>query len=148
MARIQVIGLKSQLMPTVRAIHALGCIQIEDLSEAVDISARPLHLDRETLHKREALTYLIAKIEGLISTLSAAQVGTPKQEAEISQDFDIYEASRAGVDTLIPQVQRLVTRRAKLEAEQSSLPRYETTRRMNQRTFLLVCLSVEPIFGC
>ncbi|NCF67487.1 MAG: hypothetical protein GWP61_16100 [Chloroflexi bacterium] len=129
MARIQVIGLKSQLMPTVRAIHALGCIQIEDLSEAVDISARPLHLDRETLHKREALTYLIAKIEGLISTLSAAQVGTPKQEAEISQDFDIYEASRAGVDTLIPQVQRLVTRRAKLEAEQSSLPRYETTLR-------------------
>lgn len=129
MARLQVIGLKSRLIPTVRAIHSLGCVQIEDLSEVAAVSARPLNLDRETVHKREELTYLVAKTEGLISTLNAAQAKTSNQEAKNSPAEDFFEAARAGVDALIPQVQRLVTRREKLEAEQSTLPRYEATLR-------------------
>ncbi len=129
MARLQIIGLKSQLMATVSAIHALGCVQIEDLSKVTEISARPLNLDREAVQKREELTYLVAKIEGLISTLRAVQPETSHEAAEISPAEDFFEAARAGVDTLVPQVQRLVTRREKLQAEQSSLPRYEATLR-------------------
>ncbi|MCB9419512.1 MAG: V-type ATP synthase subunit I [Ardenticatenaceae bacterium] len=129
MARLEVIGLKSQLIPTVRAIHALGCVQIEDLSEVTAVSARPLNLDRETVQRREELTYLVAKMEGLVSTLSAVQTEVSQPIKETPPDKDIFETARAGVDTLVPQVQNLVARRGKLEAEQSSLPRYETTLR-------------------
>ncbi len=129
MARLEIIGLKSQLMPTLQTIHELGCIQIEDLSEVADVSARPLQLDRKTVQKREDLTYLVARLEGLISKLSAVITQAPDPGVEHSSGADLFSAAQAGVDKLIPQVQELVNRREKLEAEQASLPRYETTLR-------------------
>jgi V/A-type H+-transporting ATPase subunit I len=133
MARLQIVGLKSQLMPTVRVLHRLGCIQIEDLSEILDVSARPLSLDRETVQQREELTYLATKIDGLISTLKAVQASSPPMDEPLTMgglpDEQYLAEVRAGLDDLVPQVQALVTKREKLEAEQSSLPRYETTLR-------------------
>lgn len=140
MRRLQVIGLKSQLIPTVRVLHHLGCMQIEDLSEMEAVSARPLNLARETVRAREDLTYLVSKVEGLMSTLNEVLLesgegesapgpnGAGYQATSAPQEDCVVEA-RAGVDELGPSVQALVSKREKLEAERLSLPRYETTLR-------------------
>ncbi len=133
MARLQIVGLKSQLVPAVHTLHQLGCVQIDDVSEAEEISARPLRLDRDMVRAQEELAYLVARIEGLWSTLGANQhpSGPPPIEHAASEATvaDCVSQAHAGVDALGPRVQALVTRREALEAEQASLPRYEATLR-------------------
>ncbi len=133
MSRLQVIGLKSQLMPVVRQLHLLGCMQIEDVSEMESISARPLSLAKETIQLREETTYLVTKVEGLVSTLTGVLSSSEQQEMdgrlERSSEEECMDAARAGVELLAPRVQALMSKREKLEAEQISLPRYEITLR-------------------
>lgn len=133
MARLQIIGLKTQLVPTVHALHQLGCVQIDDVSAAGEISARPLRLDRDMVRTQEELGYLVARLEGLWSILGASQIqpspspgGHGVGEPTIA---DCVAQARAGLDALGPRVQALVSRRETLEAEQASLPRYEATLR-------------------
>ncbi|HET7091627.1 MAG TPA: V-type ATP synthase subunit I [Anaerolineae bacterium] len=133
MTCVQIIGLKTHLMPVVHVLHQLGCVQIDDIAEAGDVSARPLHLDPETVRTQEELGYLVARIEGLLSTLDAGQIesGAPiaDQAAGERPISDCVAEARAGLDTLGPSVQSLVSRREALEAEQASLPRYEAVLR-------------------
>ena len=135
MARIEMVGLKTRLAATVHTLHRLGCVQIEDLSETRDVSARPLHLDRDTVRTQEELGYLVAKIEGLLSILGAggvearaAATGTSRTESG-TPEVDCQTEARAGLEALSPQVQALVSKRESLEAERASLPRYEATLR-------------------
>ncbi|MBI3763583.1 MAG: V-type ATP synthase subunit I [Chloroflexi bacterium] len=134
MSRLQIVGLKTHLEAAVHALHCLGCVQIEDLSEAGDVSARPLHLDRDMVRTQEELGYLTARIEGLLAALVAdgRRPGSPAQmphAAGGSPGEDCLTEARAGLETLGPQAQALVSKRGSLEAEQASLPRYEATLR-------------------
>ncbi len=133
MARLQIVGLKTQLVPTVHALHQLGCVQIDDVAGAEEISARPLRLDRDMVRMQEDLAYLATRIEGLQSAL-----GTDRDQSnQLPMEHDTYATTaadcaaqaRAGVEALGPRVQALVSRRETLEAEQASLPRYEATLR-------------------
>ena len=130
MARIQIVGLKTRLAATMHALHHLGCIQIEDLSEAGGVSARPLHLDRDTVRTQEELGYLVARIEGLSSVLGAGRAAAeaPRTGSE-TPEADCQTAARTGLEVLGPQVQALVSKQDALEAERASLPRYEATLR-------------------
>jgi V/A-type H+-transporting ATPase subunit I len=127
MARLQIIGLKTQLVPIVHALHQLGCVQIDDVSEVAEISARPLRLDRDMVRAQEELGYLVARIEGVWSTLGANH--DQSSPLPVEHDAECVAQARAGLDVLGPRVQALVTRREALEAEQASLPRYEATLR-------------------
>ena len=133
MTCVQIVGLKTHLMPVVHVLHQLGCVQIDDMAEAGDVSARPLHLDPETVRTQEELGYLVARIEGLLSTLDAGRIepGAPiaDQAAGERAISDCVAEARAGLDTLGPVVQSLASRREALEAEQASLPRYEAVLR-------------------
>lgn len=126
MARLQIVSLKSRLAATVHTLHRLGCVQIEDLSEAPDVSVRPLHLDRDTVRTQEELGYLAAKIEGLLAVLGAGRV---MAKMTVEAGADCQTEARAGLETLGPQVQALASKRDALEAERASLPRYEATLR-------------------
>ena len=133
MARLQIVGLKAQLVPAVHTLHQLGCVQIDDVSEVEEISARPLRLDRDMVRTQEELGYLVARIEGLWSTLGTNQIPSSLSLVEHAAGettvADYAAQARAGVDALGPRVQALVSRREALEAEQASLPRYEATLR-------------------
>ena len=45
-------------------------ITIEELTESSQVSARPLALDRETLLNQEKLSFLVAQLEGVITSYS------------------------------------------------------------------------------
>lgn len=128
MAHLQIVGLKAHLLPTVHTLHRLGCVQIEDFSEA-GISARPLRLDAEIIRTQEELGYLVARIEGLLSALGVVPSSLRSAEAGYGDEEDVIAQARAGLEVLSPQVQALVSKREALEAEQASLPRYQATLR-------------------
>ncbi len=133
MSRIQIVGLKSNLIPTVRALHNMNCIQVQNVSEIDDISARPLNLDREMVKQREQFTYLVTKIDGLLATLndliSESDQANQYHLSQQSSVDDCVSEAQVGVDILSSEIQKLISKREKLESEQLSLPRYEATLR-------------------
>lgn len=124
MVPIQIVGLKSDLQASVRALRALGCVHIEELADLPEISARPLMLDHETARAQEELSLLLARIGGLLDALNGT---APKTLPALSEEY--VNDARAGVDELMPRLKSLTSQKEKLEAELASLPRFETTLR-------------------
>ncbi|HEX6384992.1 MAG TPA: V-type ATPase 116kDa subunit family protein [Anaerolineae bacterium] len=127
MAHVQIVGLKSQLEPAIQTLHQLGCVQVEDVAEVDSVSARPLELLTDVVGRREKLSHLVARLEGILAAL-----GSPGQETALSAlppTTTCIDEAEAGLAEVGPQVQALVSRQEALEAEQASLPRYVTTLR-------------------
>jgi V/A-type H+-transporting ATPase subunit I len=123
MTPVEIVGLKTDLQKVLHILRQLGCVHIDDLTELPEISARPLALDPGLLRQQEELSFLTARIGGLLDVL-----GAPK-EIETAPEGNYLTEAREGVETLMPAVQGLTTRREELEAELASLPRYEATLR-------------------
>ncbi len=124
MTPLEIVGLKTDLKAIIHTLRLFGCVQIVELSELPEISARPLALDRETLHSQEELNFLLARIEGLLDILGddqAVEVAPPQK--------DCRGEAREGVEAIMPSVQAIATRRERLQDELASLPRYEVTLR-------------------
>jgi V/A-type H+-transporting ATPase subunit I len=124
MIPVEIIGLKLDLQPTLRALRKLGCLHIDELAESPQVSARQLALDRETLSRQEEYSFLLAKLEGVLSALGLNIEPAP---AQLTGDF--LEEARSGISKLASQVQSLSTRREELQSKLALLPRYEATLR-------------------
>lgn len=124
MCPLEIVSLKSNLTDTIQVLRDFGHVHIDALTETPEISARPLTLDRETLHLQEELSFLVARIEGLLDELGEAPTG-----GYTVREGECLAEARAGVEQLVPQVQSLTSLREGLLAELASLPRYEATLR-------------------
>ena len=124
MVPLQIIGLKADLPRILRLLRRVGCVQIDDVADSPEISARPLALEREATRRQEALTFLVARIDSLLELLGS---GSPLPVDTDNTDY--AAAAEEGVEELASRVQELVAQRDALEAELASLPRYESTLR-------------------
>jgi len=125
MIPVEIVGLKTNLQMVLHIIRQLGCVHIDDLTELPEISARPLALDPKMLRQQEELSFLTARLGGLLDALGDGQ----SQEGESILEGDSLTEARTSVEKLMPQVQSLTARREELESELASLPRYEATLR-------------------
>jgi V/A-type H+-transporting ATPase subunit I len=125
MLPVEIMGLKTDLQTVLRILRQLGCVHIDDLIELPEISARPLALDPDMLRQQEELSFLTARVGGLLDALGGTQQYTGKSVLE----GNYLAEAREGVEKLMPQVQSLTARREELESELASLPRYEATLR-------------------
>lgn len=125
MLPVEIMGLKTDLQTVLRILRQLGCVHIDDLIELPEISARPLALDPEMLRQQEELSFLTARVGGLLDALG----GTQQQTGKTIPDGNYLVEARESVEKLMPQVQSLTARREELESELTSLPRYEATLR-------------------
>ena len=125
MIPVEVVGLKTDLQMVLHILRQLGCVHIDDLTELPEISARPLALDPDLLRQQEELSFLTARIGGLLDALGNGQ----NPEVESTPEGNYLIEAREGVEKLMPKVQSLTTHREELEAELASLPRYEATLR-------------------
>ena len=124
MIPVEIVGLKTDLQVTLHALWQVGCMHIEELTDLPEVSARPLTLDRDTLRQQEELSFLAARLGGLLDTLG----GIHQKPANPPSGNYLIEA-RAGVEELMPKVKLLTSQRERLESELVSLPRYEATLR-------------------
>lgn len=133
MCRVQIIGLKSHLVETIHVLHRMGCVQIQDVNSVDGMATRKLRRDRETIQAQEELAALVARIEGLLATLDDARRVTRAmnntQTIDPQHPGDCLEQAQTHLEPLGEEVQTLISRREALQAEQASLPRYETTLR-------------------
>jgi len=124
MVPVEIVGLKSDLQRALHTLREIGCLHIEELAESPQVSARQLALDRETLQRQEEYSFLLARVEGVLSALGANP--SPKS-VQLSGDF--LEEARSGVAQLSARVQALTARREELQSKLALLPRYEATLR-------------------
>jgi V/A-type H+/Na+-transporting ATPase subunit I len=124
MAPIEIIGLKADLQPVIHTLRTLGCVHIDEITSSPQVSARPLSLDRETLGRQEELSFLLARVNGVLEILGGAQAVHSTPPAEI----DLAEI-RSSLAVLSPQVKSLTGRHEELQSKLSLLPRYEATLR-------------------
>jgi V/A-type H+-transporting ATPase subunit I len=124
MLALEIVGLKADLQTVVHTLRKLGCMQIEELDDVPEVSARPLALDRETLRQQEELGLLSARIGGLLDAFGGIQLRTV-----VSPSENYLNEAREGMEKLMPMVKTLTSQRERLEAELTSLPRYEATLR-------------------
>jgi len=125
MIPVEIVGLKTDLQNVLHVLRQVGCVHIDDLSDLPEISARPLALDRNMLRQQEELSFLTARIGGLLDALGGRQ----QLEKETLPEKNYLAEARVGVKMLMPTLQSLTTRREELEAELASLPHYEATLR-------------------
>jgi V/A-type H+-transporting ATPase subunit I len=124
MIPVEIIGLKSDLQVILNTLRVLGSLHIDDVSDSSQVSARKLTLDRQTLNKQEEASFLFARVEGLLNSLSIESTHTP-----VPIEGDLLSQVRSGMEKLAPQVQAIITQKEELQAKLSMLPRYETTLR-------------------
>lgn len=124
MIPVEIVGLKTDLQIVLHSLRQIGCMHIEELGDLPEVSARALSLDRDSLRQQEELSLLFARVGGLLDALGVAR-SNPAQPPS----GNYLSEARAGVAELMPQVKLLTAQHERLEAELSSLPRYETTLR-------------------
>lgn len=124
MVPLEIVGLKKDLQPILHILRRLGCVHIEEISDVVEVSARPLTLDHETVRQQEELNLLLARLEGILDVIGCNRI---QETSPAPQNCQIE--ARIIVEKLAPKVQELMAQQEKLQAEQSSLPRYEVTLR-------------------
>lgn len=125
MARVRIVGLKDELLPTIHALHRLGTVQIDKAAADPALGLPPLTLTPATIQAREELSHLVTRCESLLSAFD----GHATKPAPPPLEEDCLDAARTHVDKIARRVQDLVRRREQLAAEQDALPRYETTLR-------------------
>jgi V/A-type H+-transporting ATPase subunit I len=123
MIRVQILGLKSDLMLVLHALQRQGYLHIDPITEIPDLSVPPLTLKPEVLRVKEEITFLVAQLEGLLNTL-----GSSIFQAESLGNYGSYlDEIHEGIAVLSPQVQALTEHHEELKAENDSLPRFAAT---------------------
>ena len=124
MLPIEIVGLKTDLQPVIHTLRNLGCVHIDEVASSPQVSARPLSLDREALGRQEELSFLVARVNGVLEILGGGQANKAASPPEI----DLAEI-RSSLEILGPKVQSLTSRHEELQSKLALLPRYEATLR-------------------
>ncbi|MDH3443080.1 MAG: hypothetical protein OEN50_04080 [Deltaproteobacteria bacterium] len=134
MSKVQIVGFKERLEATLRVIQRLGTLQVQDVTEHGQGPMVPrLALDAKAKAQRDEINLLAARLESFANVLvpSIAPTSLPRYYAAATRKNTeelIAEANHL-IDALGPKSQELVLRRDGLEAEQTSLIRYQATLR-------------------
>ncbi len=124
MLPIEIIALKDDLTTVIQSLRKSGWMHIDDIKESPQVSARPLSLDRKALSHQEELSYLLARVGGMIEILGCSNVEKIIPESKA----DLVEI-RSCLNNLEPIVRNLSVRLEELQSKLTLLPRYEATLR-------------------
>ena len=134
MAKIEIIGRRSDYQKVISLIHSLGCIEIEDIKKEIiagDPTLRPLEPDKETAEIKQQLEELLVKINSLVSFVVKKGTKPPINE-EVEEKYWSFSNDRlikeikALIEKLDRQTRQLTEKLTAYEKELSLLRGFET----------------------
>ncbi len=125
MCHLQIIGLKTDLLATIRELGKLGCVHLDDITETPEYAIPALTVDAAMVRRSEELRLKRLQVNGLIDILGIDKNATTTGDAE----EETGERLLPEVEQLVPVVQELANRREKLQSERELLPRFLDTMR-------------------
>ena len=120
MARIEIIGLKENMQDTIRELHNLGIMQIEDIRTLPNVYMQPLNLTYEMMQNREKVDLINAKINGL-EELFKKYFNTPPKDIGDSSTIELINSK---VEQITTTIQQLTMQKENLQNELVSLSKY------------------------
>ena len=120
MSRLEIIGLKENLPGTVRMLHELGIMQIDDIRSLQNVYMQPFNLTYEMMQKRESVDIINAKVNGLDDLFKKYFTTRPK-DVEDSSSIDVIKEK---VEQVTSIVQQLTQHKENLQDELVSLSKY------------------------
>ena len=120
MSRIEIIGLKASLPDTVRELHDMGIMQIDDIRNLSNVYMQPFNLTYEMIQKRESIDLINAKINGLEELFKKIFISPPKDVVDSSSIKIIAEK----VEQIATIVQQLTRHKESLQDDLVSLSKY------------------------
>ena len=120
MARIEIIGLKENLRETVRVLHEMGTMQIDDIRTLTNVYMQPINLSYEMVQAREKVELVNAKINGLEDLFKNFFAAPPSDAADVSS----FSAIDSKVEQINTTVQQLTQQKMSLQDELISLSKY------------------------
>ncbi len=120
MARIEIIGLKKNLRETVRELHELGTMQIDDIRTLTNVYMQPINLSYEMVQAREKVELVNAKINGLEDLFKKYFITSPTDVADASS----FSAIDSKVEQVNTTIQQLTQQKTNLQDELISLSKY------------------------
>ncbi|MBI9045738.1 MAG: hypothetical protein JEZ06_14705 [Anaerolineaceae bacterium] len=120
MTRVQILGLKDDIHKTVKTLHELGCIHIDDIRSAPEIIIPPYIPETETTRKQKEIQILISQINGLLEIFRKYDPDCSSANMEIVTLDEI----KIEHQKLMPKITALTASLSERHNEQESLPRY------------------------
>jgi len=130
MSRVQIVGTQDLLDQTLRTLHRLGTVQIDEEPHPKGAVVDRLSLSPEEEDLQERLEATIARVDAMLSEMPDADASADAAACEALWDEDpdqLAAGCSLQVDELSALVQPLARRRDELEAEREALPHYEAT---------------------
>ena len=134
MTKIQILGTKGKLEPTLRALHRLGTVQIEDMAQrSLETVLPKMALDAVGLKQLEEVALLVTRLEALLALLPLPSLpeNLPRlyEDASVRPTEELLTEVKKVLNEIAPKAQALALRRDELNGEQASLSRYQATIR-------------------
>jgi V/A-type H+-transporting ATPase subunit I len=134
MAKVEIIATKDKLDPTLKTLHRLGAVQIEDVRRRGGPLVLPrMTLDAAALAQREEIGLLVTRLESLLALLPKQPLpeNAPQLYEEASARVTGQQVAEAKkiLGDIGTTAQELALRRDEFEAERAALPRYQATIR-------------------
>jgi V/A-type H+-transporting ATPase subunit I len=123
MTKIEIVGSRRSLEPTLVCLQGQGSVQLIDAASQPGLALAPFPPGEEELAEGASLRQVRTRLDALIALgyIPAGPVAVPVDLTAVTHELD----------ELAPEVAPLVTRIDDLEAEQSTLPRHiESLRRL------------------
>lgn len=133
MAKIEIIGKKSDYSKVISLIHSLGCIEIEDIKKEIvagDPTLRPLEPDEKEKETKQKLEELLVKVNSILSFVIKKE-GKFKVNEERVNDLwsysneDLIKHTEKIIEKVDQQTKELTETLTKLESELSLLRNFE-----------------------
>jgi len=132
MSRVQIVGTQDLLDQTLRTLHRLGTVQIDEEPHPKGAVVDRLSLSSEEEDLQERLEATVARVDAMLSELPDTDASADAAACESLWD-EAPDQLAAGcslqIDELSALVQPLAHRRDELEAERKALSHYEATVR-------------------
>lgn len=131
MARVQIIGLREQLVDTIALLQKLGLVQLEDSSLQPEFGLRDYHLSESDEQEKAALELNLVSVEGLLERFQSVRLKHAElARAEVMPDLDDARQKLAEVQS---SVQTLLQERTANREALTVISRYRETIKMLTR---------------
>ncbi len=143
MAKVEIIGRKSDYYAAISVLHMVGCVQLEDIKKELipgDLTLRPLEPEEKTFQEKQKLEEMLVRLNSILSFLEKEGKKAAKPRDEVVESYWTLPAEK-----LIQKIEKLIQ---KIDTETrgltEKLSKYETELSL-LRNFETIVSKVEPL---
>jgi V/A-type H+-transporting ATPase subunit I len=133
MSKVEIIGKKSDYYRVISLIHALGCVEIEDIKKELvpgDLSLRPFEPEESIASEKQNLEALLVKVNSILSFMQKKETERKKLEELVEKYWmltneKLLKTTNAMIQNIDRDTREITEKLTQYESELSLLNNFE-----------------------